>query len=68
MHAKKGLTLVEVVVAIVLFAVGGLAVALNSAMIARQLSANNARQRSTLTARSQHEKTTAARCTAPPCA
>jgi prepilin-type N-terminal cleavage/methylation domain-containing protein len=67
MHPKNGFTLIEVVIAIVLFAIGGLALALNSAMIARQLSANNARQRSTLAARSQYEKTMAVRCTAPPC-
>jgi prepilin-type N-terminal cleavage/methylation domain-containing protein len=53
--ARKGYTLVEVIVGILVFTVGALAVAAGSAVIARSLRLNAARDRAVLRAESQRE-------------
>lgn len=50
-----GLTLIEVIVAMLVFTIGGLGLAAGSATIARQISANTVRARAAATARSRAE-------------
>lgn len=55
MHRRAGLTLVEVVIAILVFAIGGLGLAASSAAIARQISSNTLRARAASIARTRSE-------------
>jgi Tfp pilus assembly protein PilV len=57
-HAE-GYTLVETIVAILLFSIGGLALASTSAMIGREMNANSMRERATRIAASRIEILTA---------
>ncbi len=62
MPMRRGLTLIEVVVAILVFAIGGLGLAASAATIARQMSANTLRANAGLIARSTAEIANASRC------
>ena len=62
MQRRSGLTLVEVVIAILVFAVGGLGLAASSAAIAKQISSNTLRARAASIARSRAESASAADC------
>jgi prepilin-type N-terminal cleavage/methylation domain-containing protein len=62
---RAGLTLVEVIVAMLVFAVGALGLAAGSAAIARQMSITNLRSRSFTIARSRDEKSHSSPCSAP---
>ena len=59
---RKGLTLVEVIVAMLLFSTGALVLAATSAFVARQLSFNNLRSRASFAARNRAEDAIAAGC------
>lgn len=52
---RTGLTLIEVIVAMLVFAIGGLGLAAGSASVARQISANTLRARAAATARTRAE-------------
>jgi prepilin-type N-terminal cleavage/methylation domain-containing protein len=55
LHRKAGYTLIEVVVALVLFAVGALALAATSAVVARAMESNSLRERAGRLAESRIE-------------
>ena len=57
---KRGLTLIEVIIAILVLTVGALGLAASSAAIARMVSLNKARERAEITARHQVELARAA--------
>ncbi len=59
---RTGLTLVEVLIAMIAFAVGALALAASSASMVRQLAANAQRFRSHSLAESRNEAMNASRC------
>ena len=61
--SRTGLTLVEVIVAMLLFSTGALGLAATSAFVARQLTFNNLRSRASFTARNRSENAIAAGCT-----
>ncbi|MEO5588430.1 MAG: hypothetical protein ABIS03_02500 [Gemmatimonadaceae bacterium] len=61
---RAGLTVVEVVFAILLFSIGGLGLAAGSAAVARQMSLNQLRSRSSSMARSRDELMHAIPCPA----
>ena len=61
-RSRKGLTLVEVIVAILLFSAGALGLAATSAFVARQLGFNNLRSRASFAARNRSESAIAAGC------
>jgi Tfp pilus assembly protein PilV len=60
--SRAGLTLVEVIVAILLFTIGGLGLCAASAVMARQMSRTNLRMRSASIARVRDETFHASRC------
>ena len=62
-RSRTGLTLVEVIVAMILFSTGALGLAATSAFIARQVSLNNLRSRASFAARNRSEQAVAAGCT-----
>ncbi len=62
MQMRRGLTLIEVVVAILVFAIGGLGLAASAATIVRQMSANTLRANAAFIARSTAETANASRC------
>ena len=62
-RSRKGLTLVEVIVAMLLFSTGALGLAATSAFVARQLSFNNLRSRASFAARNRSETAIAEGCT-----
>lgn len=59
---RDGLTLVEILIAMLVFAIGALGLAASSASLARQMSWNADRSRASTLARTRIEKTTASRC------
>ena len=61
---RHGLTLVEVIVAMLLFSTGALGLAATSAFVARQISFNNLRSLASFAARNRSELAIAAGCTA----
>lgn len=61
---RAGLTLIEVIVAILLFTIGSLGLAAASATIARQMAANVMRSRSALAARTRDETAHSLPCSA----
>ena len=62
-NPRRGLTLVEVIVSILLFSTGALGLAATSAFVAREISFNNLRSRASFTARNRSERAIAAGCT-----
>ncbi|MGI9140301.1 MAG: type IV pilus modification PilV family protein [Gemmatimonadaceae bacterium] len=62
MRPRDGLTLIEVVVAMLVFSVGGLGLAASAAAIARQIAASTIRSDAALIARSRAERASAASC------
>jgi len=62
MPKTRGVTLIEVVIAILVFAVAGLGLAASSAAIARQISSNTLRARSVTIARWRAETAAATPC------
>src|SRR5688572_5733853 len=62
MPKTRGVTLIEVVIAILVFAVAGLGLAASSAAIARQISSNTLRARSVAIARARAETAAATSC------
>lgn len=61
---RVGLTLIEVVVSILIFAIGALGLAASSASIARQISSSTLRARSGETARERSELSSGTHCSA----
>lgn len=61
---RKGLTLVEVIVAMLVFAVGGLGLAAGSAVVVRQIARSTLRANSMTIARSRAERAHASGCSA----
>ncbi|HKY97801.1 MAG TPA: prepilin-type N-terminal cleavage/methylation domain-containing protein [Gemmatimonadaceae bacterium] len=61
-RSRPGLTLVEVIVAMLLFSTGALGLAATSAFVARQISVNNLRSRASFAARNRSESAIAAGC------
>ncbi len=59
---RSGLTLIEILVAMLVFTVGALALAASSAAMIRQMSSNSQRSRSYSIARSKDEKVHASPC------
>jgi prepilin-type N-terminal cleavage/methylation domain-containing protein len=59
---RSGLTLVEIVIAILIFAVGALGLATTSAALVRQIASNAQRTRALRLAATRDEKSHAARC------
>jgi prepilin-type N-terminal cleavage/methylation domain-containing protein len=62
-RSRPGLTLVEVIVAMLLFSTGALGLAATSAFVAREISFNNLRSRASFAARNRSERAIAAGCT-----
>ena len=62
MRNRNGLTLVEVVIAILVFAVGGLGLAASAATIARQISTSTVRARAVSIARERGEVAAGSAC------
>jgi prepilin-type N-terminal cleavage/methylation domain-containing protein len=62
MTLRSGLTLVEVVVAMLIFSVGALGLAAGSAVIIRQMAASQARMHSASSARSRAEQFSGSEC------
>ncbi len=62
MHMRQGVTLIEVVIAILVFSIGGLGLAASAASIVRQLSANSLRVEAGLIARSRAESAHSSGC------
>ena len=62
MTLRSGLTLVEVVVAMLVFSVGALGLAAGSAVIIRQMAASQARMHSASSARSRAEQFSGSEC------
>src|SRR5512140_868390 len=60
---RRGLSLIEVLIAIILFAVGALGLAATSGSIARQLVSSDQRSRAAARARSRDESAHATACT-----
>ncbi|MEO8193837.1 MAG: prepilin-type N-terminal cleavage/methylation domain-containing protein [Gemmatimonadales bacterium] len=63
MIRRSGLTLIEIVVALLVFSVGGLGLAAASAAIARQMSVSALRARSAALARARNEASHSVSCT-----
>lgn len=61
-HMRRGLTLVEVIVAMLVFSIGALGLAAGSAVIIRQMTASQARMHSASFARSRAEQFVASSC------
>lgn len=61
-HARTGLTLVEIIIAIMVFSVGGLGLAASSAVLIRQMSRTDLRLRSAFIARTRDENFHAGSC------
>ena len=64
MRSRDGFTLIEVVIAIFVFAIGGLGLAASSAAITRQISTNTLRQRAVTIARTRAELASSSTCDA----
>ena len=62
MRSRNGLTLVEVVIAILVFAVGGLGLAASAAAVARQISTSTLRARAVSIARQRGEVAAGSSC------
>jgi prepilin-type N-terminal cleavage/methylation domain-containing protein len=62
MTRRRGLTLVEVVIAILVFAIGGLGLAASSAAVAKQISSSTLRARAASIARSRSETAQGSQC------
>ena len=62
MRIRTGFTLIEVVIAILVFAIGGLGLAASAAAVAKQISANNLRSDAATIARSRAETAQSATC------
>ena len=63
-HVRKGLTLVEVIVAMLVFTVGALGLAAGSAVVARQIASTTLRANAMTIARSRAERASAQGCSA----
>lgn len=61
-RARAGLTLIEVIIAILVFAVGGLGLAAGSAIVARQVGLSTLRSNAVTIARSRAERASATGC------
>jgi prepilin-type N-terminal cleavage/methylation domain-containing protein len=59
---RDGLTLIETIIAMLVFAVGALGLAATSAAVARQLTSSELRSRATNLANTREEKTNATAC------
>jgi len=62
MPKRRGLTVIEVIVAMLIFSIGALGLAAGSAAVARQISSNNLRVRAASAARSRAELAHALPC------
>lgn len=62
MQSRTGLTLVEVVIALLVFAIGGLGLAASSAAVAKQIAHNNLRARAAAIARTRAETASSSPC------
>lgn len=62
MRVRRGLTLIEVVIAILVFAIGGLGLAASSAALAKQMSASTLRGRAATFAQNRSERLHSSAC------